>query len=108
MSIHTPILGGTHKPTDFDNYKDSCLQASTKKDEGIVEDVVITVEIPVVDNGFATEVTIRCHWEDLLDYHDHQNQLGIRTTVEQRVETTKDFFSKIYTWSKFFHKYGHS
>ena len=88
-------MGDTHHPKAFDDYKSACLQSSSKIDEGVVEDVVITVEIPGVDNGFATQVTIRCCWEDLLDYHDHQNQLSIRTTVEQRVETTKEFFQKI-------------
>ena len=50
----------------------------------------ITAEIPAADDGL---VTIRCSWEDLLDYYDHQSQLGCRTTVEKRIAETKEFFS---------------
>ena len=86
--IH-PILGGTHKPKEFEDYRDSVLQSSTRSTEGDQEDVEITAEIPAPNDGI---ITIRCRWEDLLDYHDHQNQLGCRTTVKQRIASTKEFF----------------
>ena len=56
-----------------------------------MKEVEITAEIPMVDNGF---VTIKCQWEDLLDYHDHQNQLRFRTMANQRMDSTKEFFEK--------------
>ena len=90
MSICISNLGGTHKPKEFKEYKDLVLQSSNRSTEGDLEDVEITAEIPAADDGF---INIRCQWEDLLDYHDLQNQLSCRTTVEERLERTKEFFS---------------
>ena len=67
MSIHSSNIGGTHKLKDFEDYKDLCLQSSNRSAEGDLEDVVVMAEIPAMDNG---NITIRCRWEDLLDYHD--------------------------------------
>ena len=39
-------------------------------------------------------MTIRCHWEDLLEHFDLQMCLGFRITAEQRMLHTKEYFSK--------------
>ena len=88
LFIHQ-FLGGTHKPKEFEYYKDLCLKSSLKVEEEVEDDIQITAEIPVADDSL---MTIRCRAEDLLEFHVNQNQLDIRTTFEQRVEATKDFF----------------
>ena len=65
------------------------LQPSHRLTEGDQADVEITAEIPAPVDG---TVAIKCSWEDLLDYYDHQNQLGYRTSVTTRLESTKEFF----------------
>ena len=83
------ILGGTHKQKDFEDYKNLVLQSSNRLTEVDQVEVEITVKIPTPVDG---TVTIKCSWEDLLDYYDHQSQLGHRTSVTTRLESTKEFF----------------
>ena len=69
MPICALFYGGTHHPEVFEEYKNACLQSSSKVDEVPVEDIEVTAEIPPVDDGL---VTIRFRWEDLLEHFDLQ------------------------------------
>ena len=74
---------------DFEDYKNAVLESFNRPMEEDQNDVEITAEIPAPYDG---TITIKCHWGDLLDYHNHQNQFGFRATVATRLDSTKDFF----------------